>query len=141
MFSRKFLKNFAGMVFREWTFSGVKKGIYLRDFVQNSWNSWNFLPVKISSLKVLKVRGGEWMGNLENYLPFRRSNTSFSISRDDGQGVWKINISSTSPCASEFQPTLYPFYFYFLLNLSQPLRFILQCTICVPNRSNLTKIH
>ena len=42
------LKNFAGIIFREWTFSGVKKGIYFREFGQNS----RTLPAKISSLKV-----------------------------------------------------------------------------------------
>ena len=46
------LKNFAGINFRESTFSGVKKGIYFRDFGQNSRNSRNFLPAKISSLKL-----------------------------------------------------------------------------------------
>ena len=44
------LKDFAGINFRESTFSGVKKGIYFREFSQNSRN---FLPAKISSLKVL----------------------------------------------------------------------------------------
>ena len=43
------LKNFAGINFRESTFLGVKKGIYFREFGQNSRN---FLPAKISSLKV-----------------------------------------------------------------------------------------
>ena len=47
------LKNFAGINFRESTFSGIKKGIYFRDFGQNSQNSRNFLPAKISSLKVI----------------------------------------------------------------------------------------
>ena len=44
------LKNFAGINFRESAFSGVKKGIYFREFGQNSRN---FLPAKISSLKVV----------------------------------------------------------------------------------------
>ena len=47
------LKNFAGINFRESTFSVVKKGIYFREFGQNSRNSRNFLPAKISSLKVI----------------------------------------------------------------------------------------
>ena len=38
------LTNFAGINFRESTFPGVKKGIY--------FYSRNFLPAKISSLKV-----------------------------------------------------------------------------------------
>ena len=42
------------MNFRELTFSGVKKGIYFRKFGQNSRKSRNFLPAKISSLKVMK---------------------------------------------------------------------------------------
>ena len=49
------LENFAGINFRESTFSGVKKGIYFREFGQNSRNSRNFLPAKISSLKVCKI--------------------------------------------------------------------------------------
>ena len=48
-------ENFAGINFRELTFSGVKKGIYFREFGQNSRNTRNFLPAKISSLKVLKI--------------------------------------------------------------------------------------
>ena len=43
------LTNFAGINFRKSTFSGVKKGIYFRELGQNSRN---FLPAKISSLKV-----------------------------------------------------------------------------------------
>ena len=43
------LKNFAGINFHESTFLRVKKGIYFREFGQNLRN---FLPVKISSLKV-----------------------------------------------------------------------------------------
>ena len=50
------LKDFAGINFRESTFSGVKKGIYFREFGQNSRNSRNFLPAKISSLKVDQVK-------------------------------------------------------------------------------------
>ena len=46
------VKNFAGINFRESTFSIVKKGIYFREFGPNSRNSRNFLPTKISSLKV-----------------------------------------------------------------------------------------
>ena len=45
----QFLKNFAGINFRESTFSRVKKGIWLRDVGRNSRN---FLPAKISSCKV-----------------------------------------------------------------------------------------
>ena len=45
-------KNFAAINFRESTFSGVKKGIHFHEFGQNSRNSRNFLPAKISSLKV-----------------------------------------------------------------------------------------
>ena len=45
------LKNFAGINIRESTFSGIKKGIYFREF---SKNSRNFLPAKISSHKVPK---------------------------------------------------------------------------------------
>ena len=47
------LKTFAGINFRESTFSGVKKEIYFREFGQNSRN---FLPAKISSLKVYSIR-------------------------------------------------------------------------------------
>ena len=43
------LKDFARINFRESVFSGVKNGIYFRKFGQNSRN---FLPAKISSLKV-----------------------------------------------------------------------------------------
>ena len=48
------LKNFAGINFRESTLSGVKKGIYFPEFGQNSRNPRNYLPAKISSLKVCK---------------------------------------------------------------------------------------
>ena len=51
------LKTFAGVNFRELTFWGVKKGIYFREFGQNSRNSRNFLPTKISSLKVSGMSG------------------------------------------------------------------------------------
>ena len=44
-----------GINFRESTFSEVKKGIYFREFSQNSRNSRNFLPAKISSLKVVLI--------------------------------------------------------------------------------------
>ena len=50
------MKNFAGINFCESTFSEVKKGIYFRKFGQNSRNSRNFLPTKISSLKVCKCK-------------------------------------------------------------------------------------
>ena len=46
------MKNFAGINFRESTFSMVKKGIYFREFGPNSRN---FLPAKISSRKVEMV--------------------------------------------------------------------------------------
>ena len=47
--AHQLLKNFAEINFRESTFSRLKKGIYFREFGQNSRN---FLPAKISSLKV-----------------------------------------------------------------------------------------
>ena len=40
------------LILEKLTFSGVKKGIYFREFGLNSRNSRNFLPAKISSLKV-----------------------------------------------------------------------------------------
>ena len=43
------LKNFEGINFHKSTNSGVRKGIYFREFSQNSRN---FLPAKVSSLKV-----------------------------------------------------------------------------------------
>jgi len=63
------LKNFAGINFSESTFSGVKKGIYFREFGQNSRN---FLPAKISSLKVncitLKISNLESAADAANIL-------------------------------------------------------------------------
>ena len=53
------LKHFAGIDFCESTFSGVKKGIHFWEFGQNSRNSRNFLPAKISSLKVCGRRCGK----------------------------------------------------------------------------------
>ena len=50
-----FFGYFAGINFRESAFSGVKKGIYFREFGQNSRNSRNFLPAKISSHKVYYI--------------------------------------------------------------------------------------
>ena len=47
------VKDFAGINFRESTILGVKKGIYFREFGPNSRNSRKFLPAKISSLKVV----------------------------------------------------------------------------------------
>ena len=49
-------KNFAGIIFRKLTFSGVKKENHFREFGQNSRNSRNFLIVKISFFKVLSSR-------------------------------------------------------------------------------------
>ena len=49
IFEKKF---YAEVNFRESRFWGVKKGIYFREFGQNSRNSRNFLPEKIISLKV-----------------------------------------------------------------------------------------
>ena len=46
------LKYFAGVNFRESRFSGDKKGIYFRESGQNSRN---FLPAKISSLKLVRI--------------------------------------------------------------------------------------
>ena len=60
------LKNFAGINFRESTFSGVKKGIYFREFGQISKNSWNFLLAKISSLKVIVADKREQLGGSFN---------------------------------------------------------------------------
>ena len=52
-------ENFMGINVRESAFSGVKKWIYFREFSQNR----NFLPAKISSLKV-------WFDNKElTFLP------------------------------------------------------------------------
>ena len=72
------LKNFAGINFRESTFSGVKKGIYFREFGQNLRN---FLPAKISSLKV-HVSPGAYQGIMVRY------GSGISISNTIWYKIW-----------------------------------------------------
>ena len=46
------LKNFAGIRFRDSRFLGVKKGVWFIDFWPKSMTFIDFLPAKISSVKV-----------------------------------------------------------------------------------------
>ena len=63
------LKNFAGIFFCESSFLGVKKGIYFRKFGQISRNSRNFLPAKISSLKVVEYKLSKSVNALSTGTP------------------------------------------------------------------------
>ena len=85
------LKNFAGISFLESTFLGVKKGIYFRAFGKISRN---FIPAKVSSLKLFNLISFIWHFLL--HLCIETSINMFIVARikvnDQFIWFWKLFI-------------------------------------------------